>query len=267
MYRERKVGLIMAIYYKFTDEAPVTMQINGRVVLLHRIQCIHSTRSWYGIKSGDEGGLIETPYSLSKYPIAYFNGLECFKTDEWVYDNAIVCGNPYISNCTIRGNAIVCDNATVIHSVVEGNASISGDAIVSKSTLSGKSKVSGYAKISESNVYDNATITDNAIVERYSSVSGNAKICGDAKVRHSVAMDNVIICGTATVENISIVGNRNIVGTKNTNNHRYTGERRSDLDYNSFTERSCVYNEMELDHLCPRQNETDIIIHYIKNYF
>ena len=99
---------------------------------------IIALKSFFGVKKGDIGGLIEKEENLSQEDIC------------WVYPNAVVFGNACVS-----GNARVCGWSNVF-----GEAKVSGNAIVSDSDR----------------IYGNAVIDGNARVFNNAEVSGDIKL-------------------------------------------------------------------------------------------
>lgn len=142
--------------YKLTDKTI----INEYGIKLYQIECI---KDFIHAKSGELGGYIQSCDNLSG--------------DAWVKDNAQVWGNANISdnalisdNARILGDATIYDNAMIGgKSIIYGDVFIYGEAKVSGiSIINGDIRIRNNAVIKNSNIYGNATIDYNALIEKTS---------------------------------------------------------------------------------------------------
>lgn len=165
---------------------------------LYRIKCISDDCDMIDVFKGDLGGYVEGCHNLSEFD-------SC-----WIYDDAMVYGNAYISRDTIvGGNAEIYsddksflggvhisggieikDNVKICGSVkiygdnifITDNVKISDNVLISGNdiTISGKSKI-----------YENAKISD------ITKISGRSKIYGDSYIVNNAVIDNAEIRSTS----------------------------------------------------------------------
>lgn len=124
--------------YKLTDK----IIINEYGIKLYQIECI---KDFIHAKSGELGGYIQS------YDNIY--------GDAWVRDNSEVWGD-----ATIYGNAIIGGKSIIFGDVlIYGEAKVSGISIIN-----GDIRIRNNAVIKNSNIYGNATIDYNALIENTS---------------------------------------------------------------------------------------------------
>ena len=176
--------------YKLTDE---TIEVYGNT--LHRIE---SLRDFGDVKKGDKGGWIQSDDNLSH------------NRDCWIYDDAKVYGEAFVSDC-----AKICENSVVYgksqifgfakvygHSKVYGCSEVCGNAQVFEvSEVYGYTKISDYAKVyGHSKVYGCSEVCGNTQVYGYSQVYGNAFIYGHAKI-----LGEVEVYGEAEIRGKAVI--------------------------------------------------------------
>lgn len=147
----------------------------GRI--LYRIKAL---KDFGDVKAGDLGGYVESEDNLSHEGTC------------WIYDNAKVYDNAYVSrSATIYDNAKVYNNAVVSDEAsVFGHAQVSDDAgVFEKAKVFDSAKVFGCAEVYDTakvfdsaRVFARANIYGSASVFGYAKVYGNGMVCGDAKV-------------------------------------------------------------------------------------
>lgn len=182
--------------YKITIE---TKKVKDRTVF--RIQALTDIEA-HGVKKGDLGGWVDTPYNLSQ------------QGDAWIGGNAVVMDYANVSgSALVTDNAIVMDKAIVSERAkvsgmanVEGN--VSGQAIVNShsyvfrdATINGLAYISGMCVI-----WSDSLITDKARVDGYADISG-ATIKGC-----SVVGGRMFVKGDVTLENVTLEASITISG-------------------------------------------------------
>ena len=158
--------------YELTNE-----KIDIGTDIFYRVRAL---KNFHNVKAGDLGGCVESEANLSHYGNCWIS------TRTYVYGNARIYGDAYVSGIAIYGNSWTMQ---ILNTMVSGNARIYGDA-----------KVYGCNWIGENaHIYGNAYICGN----------GSMRICGNIKLNHGTWSQCVKINGmryllSPTLEKISV---------------------------------------------------------------
>lgn len=189
----------------------------------------------HGVKVGDLGGYIESPFNLSQDGSCWVADNAKVSELSQVKDSALIKDDASIENGSIiKGRAIISDKTHIVNSVVGGDSRIGGTSTIINSSvkdkvevfgeskdnrplvietqLSNKAKVLDRAMVTDSTISDNVIIKDEATVSQLTHVSQNARVYGKAIVESSNISGNVSICDSATVVGCSLKYGENIGG-------------------------------------------------------
>lgn len=181
----------MKRYFEFTDEMIVVYGVT-----VYRIRATEDIDE-HNVKKGDLGGFVQRKLNI--------------RGRAWVYDNAVVMENAYVTNdAVVRGNACVYGNAVVReHAIVCDHASVLGDACVTGyAVIAGGATVQGHAKLSGAVLLeDSARVSGHAVLEDHVRVRGDAVIGVNALVGgHASIIGNAVVTDCAVVRGRILIG-------------------------------------------------------------
>lgn len=170
----------------------------------------------HGVKIGDLGGYIESPFNLSQEGSCWVTDNAKVSELSQVKDSALIKNDASIENSSIiKGRAIISDKAHVVNSVIGGDVRVGGTTTIINSSFKDKAEAFGETNdnrplIIETQVSNNAKILDRAMVTD-STICGNAIIKDEATVSHLTNISqNVCISDKAIVESSKLSGSVSI---------------------------------------------------------
>lgn len=169
----------------------------------------------YGVRAGDEGGLVSAESVLSQYD------------DCWITYGAKVTGNVFIVD-----NAYIGDHARILGKSEKYSIMVSDIAIIKGSSrvvtseddeafqntiIKGKARIYGSALVQDcGRIQDNVQIQGSAILNGVKEVSGDSAIFENAKInKHASISGKSNIFGNAIIRTNSIIENSRVMGNAN----------------------------------------------------
>ena len=189
----------------------------------------------HGVKVGDLGGYIESPFNLSQDGSCWVANNAKVSELSQVKDSALIKDDASIENGSIiKGRAIISDKAHVVNSVIGGDARIGGTSTIINSSIkdkvevfgettdnrpliietqiSNKAKVLDHTMVTDSVISDDVVIKDDATVSQLSHLSQDACVCGKAIVEACKLSGNVSIQDSATIVGCTLKYGENVGG-------------------------------------------------------
>ena len=162
------------------DKYRLTDMEHPEYPFLHRIQALREINN--KVSAGDLGGYVESESNLSFEP----------GDSAWIYDDAICCGEAYVSkNSELHNCAIACDNAYITNAAVMLEASrAEDDSYLSCATLTDHACISGMSMVQS--IPDNwdASPTIAGTSRVYGRVIGDVTLYGSTVVMSSETIEN-----------------------------------------------------------------------------
>lgn len=201
--------------YNLVEKTPNAHGVNipGRIV--YRLVALRDI-PLYGVRAGDEGGLVDSPRILSQEGDCWISfgarvlGNVFIREHAYIGDSANVYGRSEKFSITvsgvssIRGSAKVMtseDNEAFQNTVIKEKVRIYNNAIVRDAgeisgtvCIHGSSEINGAAEVS-----GDADVFDKAKINSYARILGRSSIAGNTIVKTDAVVDNSRILGNAVV--------------------------------------------------------------------
>ena len=162
------------------DKYQITDIEHPEYPFLHRIRALREINNI--VSAGDLGGYVESEKNLSYEP----------GDTAWIYDDAICCGEAYVSrHSELHNCAIACDNAYITNSAVMLEASrAEDDSYLSCATLTDHACISGMSMVQSIPDDRDAFPTIAGTCRVYGRVIGDVTLYGSTVVMSSETVEN-----------------------------------------------------------------------------
>lgn len=170
-----------------------TITIHGKThYRIRALKDFKNEKGSYYVKKGELGGYVASENNLSH------EGTAWVADDALVTDDALIEGHALVKdNAQVKDNALIKDNAKVTgYALIKDNAKVKGSATIKDNALlKGDCLVTGNALVG-----DDAQVKDNAYVIGHSVVAHSSIVESDAVIKDGNIFDNALISGNAIID-------------------------------------------------------------------
>ena len=170
-----------------------TITIHGKThYRIRALKDFKNEKGSYYVKKGELGGYVASENNLSH------EGTAWVADDALVTDDALIEGHALVKdNAQVKDNALVTDGAKVTgYALIKDNAKVKGSATIKDNALlKGDCLVTGNALVG-----DDAQVKDNACVIGHSVVAHSSIVESDAVIKDGNIFDNALISGNAIID-------------------------------------------------------------------